>query len=96
MRGTSNAAHHMGKHFKGLAYAKRAEMWEQVGSVEVTDALEAAVASGCSCIANHCPALLDERRPKRRPRIVKRFNPNSDSQQTDAQADGEKGDESGG
>lgn len=26
--------------------------------VEANDALEAAVASGCDCINNHCPALL--------------------------------------
>lgn len=27
--------------------------------VDVTDPIEAAVAQGCSCLDDHCPALLD-------------------------------------
>lgn len=31
--------------------------------VDVTDVIEAAVAQGCRCLDDHCPALLDQPEP---------------------------------
>lgn len=72
----------MGKHMKAMAWQSRAELSGDVVAEE-TDALEAAMASGCRCLPNHCPAL-SSRRP-RAPRIVRVW--------TDAspQADGSPG-----
>ena len=86
----------MGKYMKGFTFAERAKQWDAYGCAFTDDAVAAAVA--CPVCRNaHCPALLDAK-PPRAPRIVTRFDPNSDSQQTD-QADGgseEQGNEDGG
>ena len=95
-RGTQRAAQQMGKYMKSFTYAERANQWDTYGCAFTDDAI--AAASACAaCVNDHCDALRTPKAP-RRPRIVKRFDPDSDSQQTD-QADGgseEKGDESGG
>lgn len=95
-RGTQRASQQMGKYMKGFTYAERAKQWDSYGCAFTDDALAAAIACPL-CLNEHCPALLSEK-PLRRPRIVPRFDPNSDSQQVDAdtQADGEKGNEDGG
>lgn len=79
---------------KGYSYAHRANLWDEIGCADTDDPVEAALASGCNCLNNHCPALSSIPRPARRPRIVRRFNPDSDSQridETDTQADGDQG-----
>ena len=93
-RGTQRASQQMGKYMKGFTYAERANQWDMYGCAFTDDVV--AAASACpQCINDHCAALVTPKYP-RTPRIVKRFDPNSDSQQTDAQADGEKGNEDGG
>ena len=93
-RGTQRASQQMGKYMKGFTYAERANQWDAYGCAFTDDVI--AAASACpKCINEHCDALVTPKYTPR-PRITKRFDPESDSQQTDAQADGEKGDESGG
>lgn len=85
-RGVQKAAQQMGKYMKGFEHAARANFFDDLGSVQTEDALEAAVACR-ACQAKHCDALSS--RTVARPRIVKKFDPNSDSQR--GQADGEDG-----
>lgn len=76
-RGIQKAAQQMGKFMKGFEHAYRANFFDDLGSVQSDDVLEAAVACD-ACKAHHCAALSTL--PPLRPRIVKRFDPNSDSQ----------------
>jgi hypothetical protein len=80
---------------KSYTYAERAKQWDTFGCAFTEDAVNAAAACP-ACINQHCPALLEDK-PTPRPRIIKRFNPASDSQTApEQQADGEKGDDTGG
>lgn len=84
-RGTQRAAQQMGKYMKGFTHADRANHWDALGCARGEDAVEAALASGCPCIDEHCAALLTPA-PSRGPMIVRRFDPTSESQ-----ADGDTG-----
>lgn len=64
-RGSEYAERHEGHLMAALACARKAAAWLfQFGSVDDRSVTDAAMASGCFCLPNHCAALLTEPPPR--------------------------------